>query len=74
MSQKFTVVVTDDGKIAFFAQNGSYVEGKENISAMLNAIAAQGIQVPAAVEVEQHRHDNPLTSRLHDLAHHHQPG
>ena len=71
MSQKFTVVVSDDGQIGFFDQNGSYAEGKDNILTMLAALNAAGIEAPTDVKVEQHRHDDPLTSRLHDLAHQH---
>ena len=66
--QTFRIVITDDGQIGFFAEDGSYQQGKQNIAALIALIQAQGIEFESIGQVEQHRHTEEMTT-LHDIAH-----
>jgi hypothetical protein len=76
MSQEITVVIApqEDGSIevGFFAQDGTYEQGVENINALLAQIAADGAQIVDRSQVENHRlQDDEVMNRLHDVTHEH---
>ena len=66
--QTFSIVITDDGQIGFFAEDGTYQQGKQNIAALIASIQAQGIEFESIGQVEQHRHSDEMAT-LHDIAH-----
>ena len=66
--QTFRIVITDDGEIGFFAEDGTYQQGKQNIAALIALIQAQGIEFESIGQVEQHRHSDEMAP-LHDIAH-----
>ena len=66
---KFKVVIAENGDMAFFAEDGTFAQGKIAIATMVAAIQAGGVAVPQVSDVEQHRHDNEQLARAHDMAH-----
>ena len=66
--QTYRIVITDDGQIGFFAEDGSYQQGKQNIATLIALIQAQGIEFESIGQVEQHRHTDEMAT-LHDIAH-----
>ena len=66
--QTFRIVITDDGEIGFFAEDGTFEQGKRNIAALIALLQAEGIEFESIGQVEQHRHSDELT-QLHDIAH-----
>ena len=68
MAQTITVVISPTGEIGFFAEDGTFKQGKENIAALLAAIESNGATFDAIGTVEKHRHTKELAD-LHDTAH-----
>jgi len=74
MSQTFKVAIlanADGGfDIGFFAEDGSYQEGAQNIAALLAALQTEGFQIPEIGQVENHRAGaDKALDRLHDTTH-----
>lgn len=63
---KARVIITGDGQIGLFIDEGSYAEGKEKIDALLQYLAAAGVQLEDITPVEQHKAEDDL---LHELSH-----
>lgn len=68
MAQTFEIVVTDAGEVGFFATDGTYQEGAENIAKLLQAMETNGASIDAVGQVEQHAH-SPQMAELHAKAH-----
>lgn len=68
--QTFKIVVTDDGQVGFFAEDGDFEQGKINIARFLQAIKAAGLNLDEVSDVEMHRHSHVM-AHLHDLTHQH---
>ena len=66
--QTFRIVITDDGDIGFFAEDGTFDAGKQNIAALVALLQAEGIEFESIGQVERHRHSTEMT-HLHDIAH-----
>ena len=66
--QTFRIVVTDDGEIGFFAEDGTFDQGKGNIAALIALLQAEGIEFESIGQVERHRHSTEM-AQLHDIAH-----
>ena len=66
--QTFRIVITDEGEIGFFAEDGSFDQGKGNIAALIALLQAGGIEFESIGPVERHRHGDEM-ARLHDIAH-----
>lgn len=54
---KVRIVVTNDGQVSLFSEDGTFSEGKEKLELMLKYFQAQGIELSDIGQVEQHRHD-----------------
>lgn len=55
---KMRVVITPDGQVSVFSDDGTFGEGKEKIEMIMAALQAQGIKFDEVGQVEQHRHDH----------------
>lgn len=54
---KARVVITADGQIALFTDEGGFESGKVQIERLLKALKLDGVQFSEVGQVEQHRHD-----------------
>lgn len=66
--QTFTVVISDDLQVGFFAQDGTFEDGQRNLKALLALLDTEGSKVKEAGDIEQHRHTDEM-NHLHDLSH-----
>ena len=66
--QTFRIVITDDGEIGFFAEDGTFDQGKQNITVLIALLQAEGIEFESIGPVERHRHSDEM-AHLHDIAH-----
>ncbi len=66
---KIRVVVTNDGQVSLYSDDGTYAEGKEKLEMILGQLKTQGIELTDIGQVEQHRHDDGqvLSGRVHTL-------
>lgn len=55
---KARVIITDDGQIRLFIEEGTFEEGKKKIEDFLAWLEAEGLAVESQSQVEQHRHDD----------------
>ncbi len=53
---KARVVITPDGQVSVFVDEGTLETGREAIQRLFTALAAQGVSVQWDGKVEQHRH------------------
>ncbi len=60
------IVVLPDGGLTLITDEGTFSEGAERISILLEALGAQGIQFTAIDPPEQHRHED---SHVHQHVH-----
>lgn len=69
--QTFTVVFTPDGKIGVYAQDGTYIEAVETISAIMLALTVDGgLKLDSISRTEQHRaDDDPQHIAYHTAQH-----
>lgn len=58
------IVILPDGGLTLITDEGTFTEGAERITALLQALGAAGIQFDAINPPEQHRHEEAQ-------AHHH---
>jgi hypothetical protein len=63
------ITVGRDGKITIITQNGTFTAGVEKINEILAALKTEGIEITKADSPEQHRHDDPQHSHLHQEDH-----
>lgn len=57
--QNFTIVFTPDGRIGIYAQDGTYTEAAETISAIMLALSIDGgLKLDSISPTEQHRADD----------------
>lgn len=54
---KARIIITPDGKIAAFIDEGSFAEGKAKLETLLADLGGLGIELTDIGEVEQHKHD-----------------
>lgn len=54
---KARIVITQDGQIGLYTEEGTFEQGVEKLAALLAALQAQGVQLVEVGEPEQHRHD-----------------
>jgi len=69
---KIAILSNDDGgfDIGFFAEDGSFQEGAENIAKLLSTLEAEGFSLPQIGQVENHRTGaDKVLDRLHDTTH-----
>jgi len=69
---KIAILTNADGgfDIGFFAEDGSYQDGAQNIAALLSALQTEGFEIPQVSEVENHRAgSDKVLDRLHDATH-----
>jgi len=52
------VVITPDGKVSVFTEQGTFEQGKERIEKLLKTLGLEGVEFDEVGEVEQHRHDH----------------
>ena len=65
---KARVVITTDGQVSVFVDEGTLETGREAIQRFFAALAAQGVSVRWDGKVEQHRHDREA-AQTHVHAH-----
>lgn len=58
MSVKAKIVITQDGQVGIFTQDGTFLNGKEAIEKFFAKLQVAGVKFSEVGEVEQHRHDN----------------
>jgi hypothetical protein len=69
MSQ-LTIVVSDDGKLAVFANSGpSFEAAAAAINKVYANLGMAGVTVTDNTVPEQHRHEDPTLQRLHQATH-----
>lgn len=61
---KGRVVITEDGQIQVFIDEGEFDQAAKEVDAIFKLLQAEGIEFDKIGVVEQHRHD-------HDHAHNH---
>ena len=63
---KARVVITADGQVSIFVDEGTLETGREAIERFFAAMAMQDVAVEWDGKVEQHRHERePTTSHVH---------
>jgi hypothetical protein len=63
---KARVVITADGQVSVFVDEGTLETGREAIERFFAALAAQDVAVAWDGKVEQHRHETEqVTSHVH---------
>jgi len=63
---KARVVITAEGQVSVFVDEGTLGTGQEAIERFFAAMAAQDVAVAWDGKVEQHRHEHePVTSHVH---------
>ena len=63
---KARVVITADGQVSIFVDEGTLETGREAIERFFAAMAAQDVAVQWDGKVEQHRHERePVASQVH---------
>jgi hypothetical protein len=55
---KARIVITDDGKISLYVDEGTLEEGKRKIERLLSDMTAEDIKFEKIGAVEQHRHEH----------------
>jgi hypothetical protein len=55
---KARVIITDDGQVQLFIEEGTFEEGKKKIQDFLAWLEAEGLALESRSDVEQHRHDD----------------
>lgn len=63
---KGRIVITADGMVAFFVDEGSLEDGKQAIEKAVKKLQADGITFAEIGQVEQHRH---AADAVHDHVH-----
>jgi len=69
---KIAIVANEEGgfDVGFFAADGSFQEGTENIAALLKALASENFEIPAVSDVDNPRAgSDTVMDRLHDVTH-----
>ena len=68
-------IVVKEGKVGFFTETGSFVEGGQAIFALKQQLGLSGLEVALDGPVEQHRHDDqPAQSYTEQDQHSHNEG
>ncbi|HID87445.1 MAG TPA: hypothetical protein EYP55_08720 [Anaerolineae bacterium] len=63
---KAKVVITLDGQVSVFVEEGTFDEGRLAIARLLKELESQGLDFESVGEVEQHRHaDQKLEVKHH---------
>jgi len=62
---KARIVITTDGQVSVFVDEGTMETGREAIERLFAALAAQGVSVRWDGKVEQHRHDREAVGHVH---------
>ncbi len=65
---KARIVITTDGQVSVFVDEGTLETGREAIQRLFAALAAHGVSVQWDGKVEQHRHDREA-AQTHVHAH-----
>lgn len=63
---KARVIITQDGKVAFFVDEGTLEDGKLAIEGLVKTLQADGVEFDSIGQVEQHRH---AADQVHDHVH-----
>lgn len=63
---KGRVVITPNGGVAFFVDEGSLEDGKQAIERLVKKLKTDGVEFTEVGQVEQHRH---AQDQVHDHVH-----
>ena len=69
---KARVIITPEGQLSAFIDEGTFEEGKARLEALLQALTGAKVPIIEAGKVEQHKHDNRhvhLVGHDHDHLH-----
>ena len=58
---RIRIVLMPTGEIGLFSEQGTFTEGDQELTRLLNELGATGIQFAQIGDVEQHRHDDMTT-------------
>lgn len=69
---RIKIVITNQGEIGFFGNDGTFAQGVTNIQKLLEAIGGTGLKVSEASPIESHREFDQVLATTHEFAHEHE--